>query len=233
MTIERGGQPRNLIFIDVAHVDASTPTHIPDECALELETHKGWKWKAIRFRVEGECLVTQSRVDYAATHNPFASVGYGGTQPIEHMKLNAIRLFSNIGGSMLPIDDLDQRLVAQIDSLLLNILLYMSEIPVEHEPKELRKPKVEGKRFISGLYPARFVGDLQLRSKPRPREEAEPTGRHLPGHWRSGHWRRQAHGPGWAKHKLIWILPYRTSRETDEKPRISGSNEIALEIQQQ
>ena len=66
---------------------------------------------------------------------------------------------------MLPIDDLDQRLVAQIDSLLLNILLYMSEIPVEHEPKELRKPKVEGKRFISGLYPARFVGDLQLRSK--------------------------------------------------------------------
>ena len=52
-------------------------------------------------------------------------------------KLNAIRLFSNIGGSMLPIDDLDQRLVAQIDSLLLNILLYMSEIPVEHEPKEL------------------------------------------------------------------------------------------------
>jgi hypothetical protein len=99
---------------------------------------------------------------------------------------------------------------------------------VEHEPKELRKPKVEGKRFISGLYPARFVGDLQLRSKPRPREEAEPTGRHLPGHWR-----RQAHGPGWAKHKLIWILPYRTTGETDEKPRISGSNEIALEIQQQ
>jgi hypothetical protein len=233
ITIERGGQPRNLIFIDVAQVDASTPTHIPDECALELETHKGWKSKAIRFRVEGECLVTQSLVDCATTANPFASVGYGGTQPIEHMKLNAIRLFSNIGGSMLPIDDLDQRLVAQIDSLLLNILLYMSEIPVEHEPKELRKPKVEGKRFISGLYPARFVGDLQLRSKPRPREEAEPTGRHLPGHWRSGHWRRQAHGPGWAKHKLIWILPYRTTGETDEKPNISGSNEIALEIQQQ
>jgi len=127
ITIERGGQPRNLIFIDVAQVDASTPTHIPDECALELETHKGWKSKAIRFRVEGECLVTQSRVDYATTANPFASVGYGGTQPIEHMKLNAIRLFSNIGGSMLPIDDLDQRLVAQIDSLAQHPSLHVGD----------------------------------------------------------------------------------------------------------
>jgi hypothetical protein len=131
------------------------------------------------------------------------------------MKLNAIGLLSNIGNSMLSIDDLDQRLAAQIDSLVLNILLYMSEVPIEqeHEPKELRKPKVEGKRFISGLYTGRFVGDLQLLSKLRPQEEAEPTGRHLPGHWR-----RQAHGPGWAKHKLIWILPYRKTGETDEKP---------------
>src|SRR5260370_3400440 len=118
----------------------------------------------MRLRVEGEWLVAPSMVEYETSAKPFASVGYGGMQTIEHMKLNAIRLFSNIGGSMLPIDDLDQRLVAQIDSLLLNILLYMSEIPVEHEPKELRKPKVEGKRFISGLYPARFVWDLQLGS---------------------------------------------------------------------
>jgi hypothetical protein len=50
-------------------------------------------------RVKGECIVTQSRVDYETTPNPFASVGYGGTQPIEHMKLYAIRLFTKSGES--------------------------------------------------------------------------------------------------------------------------------------
>ena len=104
--------------------------------------------------------------------------------------------------------------MARLDQIVLNILLYLSHAPVEYESKELRKPKRDGKRMIPGLYAARFIGDLQIRSKPIPREPTDPTGRHLPGHWRSGHWKRQAHGVGRSQRKLIWILPYKTMGES-------------------
>jgi hypothetical protein len=29
----------------------------------------------------------------------------------------------------------------------------------------------------------------------------------MPSHWRKGHWRRQAHGPAYSLHKLIWLKP--------------------------
>ena len=41
--------------------------------------------------------------------------------------------------------------------------------------------------------------------------EHEHTGRQLPGHWRAGHWRRQAFGEGSLQRKLIWIQPYKTT----------------------
>lgn len=36
---------------------------------------------------------------------------------------------------------------------------------------------------------------------------AVPTGRELSAHWRRGHWRNQAVGPGRSERKLIWIRP--------------------------
>ena len=33
----------------------------------------------------------------------------------------------------------------------------------------------------------------------------------LQGHWRAGHWRRQAFGEGSLQRKLIWIQPYKTA----------------------
>lgn len=49
----------------------------------------------------------------------------------------------------------------------------------------------------SGQYPARLAG------------ESETEHRKRMARWMvRGHWRQQAYGPGWAKHRPVWILPH-------------------------
>lgn len=38
-------------------------------------------------------------------------------------------------------------------------------------------------------------------------------------HWRSGHWRRQAYGPGWSLRRLKWIAPVMVGNETPSPSR--------------
>jgi hypothetical protein len=67
-------------------------------------------------------------------------------------------------------------------------------------------------RLRPELRAARFLGKEAYRPARRPTgAEHEPTGRQLPGHWRAGHWRRQAFGEGSLQRKLIWIQPYKTA----------------------
>jgi hypothetical protein len=41
--------------------------------------------------------------------------------------------------------------------------------------------------------------------------------RHVATHWRCGHWRRQAFGPGRSLRKLIWVMPVRVGvKDTDD-----------------
>jgi hypothetical protein len=96
---------------------------------------------------------------------------------------------------------------------LFNVLLYMGSFPEEYEPEKVLRPAREKKgRFRPELREARFLGKEAYRPARRPTEaEHEPTGRQLPGHWRAGHWRRQAFGEGSLQRKLIWIQPYRTA----------------------
>lgn len=35
-------------------------------------------------------------------------------------------------------------------------------------------------------------------------------------HWRKGHWRNQAFGPGWSEHRMKWIMPTLIHQETSE-----------------
>lgn len=107
---------------------------------------------------------------------------------------------------------------ARLKHLALNILLFMSSAPSESEPPaELRKPRLVGDRFVSGLYKARFVGDSQrktLKGKPEIIAEKMPkVGSHSAhaAHWVAGHWRQQPHGPKSSLRKLTWIRPYQTS----------------------
>ncbi len=34
-------------------------------------------------------------------------------------------------------------------------------------------------------------------------------------HWRRGHWRNQAYGPGWKEHRLVWIMPMLVNSQSE------------------
>src|SRR5271166_5176082 len=82
---------------------------------------------------------------------------------------------------------------------------------LQYEPAAIRKAKMEGKHMITGLFPAKFVGQQQIRATKKPTHVASlPTGKHTAAHWAAGHWKRQPYGPGRTERKLIWILSYPT-----------------------
>jgi hypothetical protein len=103
--------------------------------------------------------------------------------------------------------------VVGIKRFIFNALLYMGSFPEEYEPEKvlLRFSEKKG-RWKPAIKAARFLGKEAYRPARRPTgAEHEPTGRQLPGHWRAGHWRRQAFGEGSLQRKLIWIQPYKTA----------------------
>jgi hypothetical protein len=201
LSVVREGHPRNMMFVDIGYTQGREEIWPPQDCTDEMARIFN-RTASVQFNDSSFCLMTFASLDGGIT--------YGGCQPIEKLKLSAIRSLWNTEATPLPIDQEDEVLIARLDQIILNILLYLSHLPVEYQSTEIRKPKRDGKRMIPGLYAARFIGDLQVRSKPIPRDSTEPTGRHLPGHWRSGHWRRQAHGVGRSQRRLVWIMPYKT-----------------------
>lgn len=44
----------------------------------------------------------------------------------------------------------------------------------------------------------------------------QPAGREVSPHWRRGHWRNQACGPGLSGHRLVWIMPTVVRRDRGE-----------------
>ena len=106
---------------------------------------------------------------------PVPGVLYGGLQAVENLKLSQINSLWNVEGMKLPIDQEDRRLMLRVDRVVINVLLYLSHLPFQYETPELRKPRFEGKRMIPGLYPARFIGDLQMGLIPKPREGSVAT----------------------------------------------------------
>jgi hypothetical protein len=114
-------------------------------------------------------------------------------------------------------DESDDAFLARIEHLALNVLLFMSSVPLEYDPEpagQIRKLVIVNDRVIPSLFPAKFVGSSQYRpSKTTTLHATQQTGRHLAQHWAAGHWKRQPHGPHWAERKLIWIEPYQTGAQ--------------------
>ena len=65
----------------------------------------------------------------------------------------------------------------------------------------------ERQRANAKLLDQGYVPIYFLRDENRVRTPAEQTGREVSTHWRRGHWRRQAAGPGRATRLLRWIRP--------------------------
>ena len=100
----------------------------------------------------------------------------------------------------------------EVKRFLFNVLLFLGSLPEEYEPDQVLRAAREKKGHLRPeLWAARFLGREAYRPASRPTgAEHQPTGRKLPGHWRAGHWRRQAFGEGSLQRKLIWIQPYKT-----------------------
>ncbi len=65
---------------------------------------------------------------------------------------------------------------------------------------ETEKRRALSKLWALGHLPVKVLGHEFARPK-------EGTGQGPAPHWRQGHWRHQAHGPGYSLRKLIWIQP--------------------------
>jgi hypothetical protein len=118
-------------------------------------------------------------------------------------------------------DEADRRFLGKLQHLVLNVLLFLSSQPDDIEPPEVLRPgNFSPKKMQGELIKARFVGQARARMvgeppKPRP---IQPTGRHLPAHWVSGHWRRVVYGPARSGRRLQWIQPYQTTEDVLSSP---------------
>jgi hypothetical protein len=231
----------DMMFLDVCDLPVGTELTVPQPYAdeiLALAREYGWPnpGRALGFsttpyaqralmisgNLDGSpdgvlTLEQMNQGDYMlyAVVKPFDSaVRLGQIRRIDH---NVDKQLSSPYES----SDTDDRFCEKILHLALNILLFLGSMPAEYQPETvLRKPRLEGSHALPGLYAARFVGRSQLRpdrAKSAHRADSALPGRHLAAHWRCGHWKRQAFGPGRAERKYIWLQPYQTG-EPDEKP---------------
>jgi hypothetical protein len=69
-------------------------------------------------------------------------------------------------------------------------------------PTGLQRARARNRAAREGYTLIHFCGDSL-----RDTGEGAPTGKGLSAHWRRGHWRNQAVGPGRSDHRLIWIRP--------------------------
>jgi hypothetical protein len=139
---------------------------------------------------------------------------FSGGCKLDDRTLRTLAEEIDVAAEVLPFWDSDSSaFVVGIKRFIFNALLYMGSFPEEYEPEKVLRPFSEKKgRWKPAIKAARFLGKEAYRPARRPTgAEHEPTGRQLPGHWRAGHWRRQAFGEGSLQRKLIWIQPYKTA----------------------
>ena len=114
------------------------------------------------------------------------------------------------------VDEIDEDFINRIKHLAFNLLLFLSQAPIEYMPTTvLRKARQEGKHLRPSLCRARFVGSCQIRPL-RPHIDYAPTGRHVAAHWKAGSWRKVPCGPHRSERKLTWVEPYPVGELRDE-----------------
>jgi hypothetical protein len=222
VTITRDGMPSNVMFLDMTHIHKGKGLDVPKDITNDLNL------RLSRSYYQGKIPLIDSEVEGLSVSwvldfdSPLSVIAYAASTRLEETSIREIIKQSHDRlATPFESDELDTTFSNKVLSLAINILLFLSSIPVEYEAETvIRKPKTEGKRLIPGLYPARFIGQSQQRpSSKQPAHVASiPTGKHLPAHWRAGHWKRQPWGPKQSERKLIFVLTYHVGEKEEEKP---------------
>lgn len=69
-----------------------------------------------------------------------------------------------------------------------------------------------------GYVPVLLCGQQVEEQRQRIGASASLGAGHPVTHWRRGHWRNQAHGPGRSLRKLIWVMPMRVGYNQPDEP---------------
>lgn len=234
--IEREDGIRTLTHFNITRIGPSDhKVFCPPEIARELDRFSARMNQSPNFRIleKTDLLYEEDGISVSAAldwpENPaITQTVYGLTKPWG--KINVAGMQAVKGSLKTPIgkDEADDKLLARLEYLVLQVLLYLGAVPIEYEaqPRMIRPMKREGKNLHPGLFDARFVGQSQLRPyKPSTPHAtmigAGSTGRHFPAHVVSGHWKRVVHGPKGSERRLQWIMTYITKGQPEEEDKQS------------
>jgi len=223
ITIERGGAPRNVTFLDICMVPEEG-IWLPPVYADEMEGYVRRHGPNLYRRVPVRNLTVMMKEQYLAVvaQIEWSEVGYGPTTyayTVPWLDHTLGKLTSYTGGLQTAIacDQADNVLLDQIKRLSVNVLLFLSQKPFEYAPKLVRPFKREGKHHMKpALLQAHFVGREQFRKAAQmlhgAQKAAEAGGGvlKLKAHWRKGHWKRQPYGPKSGLRRWQWISIYHT-----------------------
>ena len=82
--------------------------------------------------------------------------------------------------------------------------------------KEVRRARSQ--LAALGYVPVLLCGQQVEKQRQRVGASASPGAGHPVTHWRRGHWRNQAHGPGRSLRKLIWLMPMLVGHNQSDEP---------------
>ena len=152
--------------------------------------------------------------------NPVYSTGMSSENEMIEQKL--VRIESDDFPEM-GLEGFDRAVMAERIALNCNLVLTQYRLRArDFDPKyaaKLRKNAKSTNRdrssrarvFLSGQFTVlEFEQEVAFHAEeyePSSPSTNPPAGGHKRPHWRRGHWRRQAFGPGWAEHRLQFIRP--------------------------
>lgn len=219
VSINRPDGIRDLTHFDVCHIGPANNIVVPIEIAREVEqfVRKLLPWaktediSRFEFKYKDPGLCISSALDRAERADMGQTV-YGMVKPWGDIRLGDYQVIHGDLSTPFAQDDADRGLLNRLEHVVINVLLFLSATPLEYAPETvLRKARTEGSHIIPGLVNARFVGQSQVRPlRVEGKAPPVPSGRHLPGHWVAGAWKRVVYGPNRSLRRLQWIQPYRT-----------------------
>lgn len=229
VTIRREEDPeeRWITYFDVAQVGDENPTKCPGAIAAEMDQFvadyvsqggriNGHRLLRTDFKYKEAGMTIGCALNKADTSMIVQTI-YGEVKPWGSIKISEYAAIAEDLKSGYAQDDTDRALLRRLEHLVINVLLFLSAMPAEYEPFHvLRSASLNPSKPMGELVKARFVGDARARVQrvlddSQPRRPVQPTGRHLPAHWVSGHWRRVVHGTGRSERRIQWIQPYNTT----------------------
>jgi hypothetical protein len=155
-------------------------------------------------------MATASELDWSEIGSTTGTI-YASIMPWNDKKIGEILALKGSRLSGLQCDHADDEFLGRQLDLALQLLLFLSQKPIEYRPELIRAAKQEGKHRIKpALHKAHFVGQELYRPAPGVRKQYAASGKQIPAHWVKGHWKRVVHGPKRSQRRFQWICTYHT-----------------------